>query len=102
MFDVTLQIIDIKILEAEDHLEWVAVLGLSIPVGPGQFASFPGGIVRQPLSRDMALEYGKELVDKAEKLPPPKRTSDLVIPGDPSAAEQAAKFDAQLRNPHGR
>lgn len=97
MFDATLQVIDIQVSVPEPDakvgpdggvmtMAWI--LGLMLPVGPGQAMPLPAGIVRANIGKEQAEKLGEAISKGAKNLKP---ASKLVRATDVKAAEQAAE-----------
>lgn len=104
MFDATLQVIDIQVSAPDPEAEvgpeggimtmaWV--IGLMLPIGPGQVAPLPAAVIRANVGKDRAIALGAEISEKAETLREP---SKLTVATDVDGAIKAAQQAQGLRN----
>ena len=78
--------------EGADHLVVAMLCGIQTPfAGPdGQPVVMPTKVYRVLLGKNAAQEVIDSLAAEAEKLPEPKRPSNLVVPGSPADVDQVA------------
>lgn len=96
MDDISLSVIDVRALPVEegaDHLVLAMLTGIQTPfAGPdGQPVIMPTRIYRVRLAKPAAEELIGSLTAEAEKLPEPKKPSNLFVPGSPDEVDQVAK-----------
>lgn len=89
MFNIQLQVANATVVEADGHLDLQLVVGLGIPQEDGM-AMLPAGIVSIPIGKQMGVNLGQDLKEKAEALPDPPKPSDIVIPKNPGEVAKAA------------
>lgn len=95
MHDTTLQVLDIRALpvnDGEEHVTLAMLVGIQTPfAGPdGQPVPLITGVYKIPLSKSAAQEVINSLTEESEKLPDPKRQSDLIVPGSPADVDRIA------------
>lgn len=104
MSDTTLSVINIQVIppnEGDEHVTLAFVTGMPLPIGDpqtGQPLLAATGVYKVPISKQAALEVAQGLLDEAEKLPEPKRASNIVVPGSMDDVDQVAKNLGQFRN----
>ena len=99
MFDSTLQALNVEVVGAEDHVQLVIVIGLVLPVGPGQAVPVPAGVVRVPMSKAAAEARGQDLLDAAADLPDAPKPSGLVVANSLAGVDQAVQQAEQFKGP---
>lgn len=107
MFDATLSVIQTQVETIEPDPEagrlggimLLHVIGIAVPVGNGQLAQIPVGIVRVPMDRETAIEQGTALTEAGEALPEPAGSGlgDFVVASNMTQAEQEARSQEALR-----
>jgi len=99
-FETTYRIVNYDVLEAEDHIESVLTTGLPVPIPTPEGMAMmpvPAGVIRFPLTKKAAEEYGQQILDAAAKLPD-EINSNLVIANSLQGVDKAADFQKGLRN----
>ncbi len=99
MFEVTGQLVGMDVQDgvSDDHVVLISVLGLQIPVGQNQAMAIPALVLRTPISRDAAIEYGQKLVEAASNLPDPTTKPDIVVASSLEGVDKAVKADQKFR-----
>lgn len=101
-FDASIQAFDIQVIPVPDedspHVILQLLLGMTVPGPGGQKGVLPAGAIKVPISREMAINKAKELLEAAEALPEPKPESDLIIAGNIDQAKQVADIDNAVRS----
>jgi hypothetical protein len=100
--DTTLQVIDIRALpvnEGDEHVTLAMLTAVQTPfAGPdGQPVVLPVKVYKVPLNKTSAQELIESLRDESDKLPDPKRPSDLIVPGSPADVDRAAQALGKFR-----
>lgn len=102
MFDATLQILDIRALEAEENADHVflamvtgthTTLPIAGPDGQPIVVPVPMGVLRIPMARDVALGLADSLKTEGEKV---KKQSGLVVAGT-QQADAVAKLHQKMK-----
>lgn len=96
MHDTTLQVLDIRALpvnEGDENVVLAMLTGIQTPfAGPdGQPVILPTGVYKVPMGKNAAKELIQSLSEESEKLPEPKRPSNLVVPGSPDDVDRIAQ-----------
>lgn len=96
MHETTLQVLDIRAYEVNENdelLTLVMLTGIPTPFGgpDGNPVTLVSGIYKVPMGKQAALELIESLRTEVDKLPDPKRPSNIVVPGSMAEAEQAAR-----------
>lgn len=97
MFDATLGVLKIEVLEGDTFVTLVQHIGIGLPVGPDQQMPVHTGTVRVPLSKEAALLHGQQLIDAASRLPETKPASPLVVASSLDGVDKAADIDKKFR-----
>lgn len=101
MFDATLQAISVEVHPQEDHVQVATVVGIAIPVAPGQAMPVPAGIFRVLMGKEAAIRHANELLDAAENLPDPQKPSGIVVANSLAGVDTAVKQQDQLTQRNG-
>lgn len=96
MEETTLQVIDIRALdvnEGDEHLTMAMATAMQLPIADpsGNPALAITKVYKVPMGKQAAVELIASLQDQVDKLPDPKRPSNLVVPGSPADVEQVAQ-----------
>lgn len=96
LFDVTIAPAQVEVAGAEDHVQVGLGLGLPLPTGGG-IMLLPAGAIRFALSKEDAIQYGKEIMEAGEALPDDKPQSDIVVAQSLAGVEEAVKNVEQFK-----
>ena len=105
MFDAAIRAIGLDIIRQSavpsepEHVLLVMTLGMTLPVGPGQVVPIAGGILRLPMTPELAIEKGEELVaaGKGEEPPAKNDTPDIVVAKSLQGIDQVERLNKQFR-----
>jgi hypothetical protein len=96
MFDALLQVLNIDVIEAGDHIELVILLGLLLPLGQ-QPVPVPAGQFRVPMGKESAVSLIERLAEATENLADPPKESGIVVANSLAGVDQAVRAEQTFR-----